>query len=96
MKRLSIAITAIVLSGCAVTGTEGVVEIGPNTYMLGGQGGRWDHSGSAVKARFFKEAAKYCSDKGMTIVPLNSTGQDAYGISYASAEVQFRCVVNKQ
>lgn len=91
MKKLSTIIGSIFfLSGCA-TGTDGVVEIGPNTYMIGGLGGMTDYSGSAVKARFFKEAAKYCSDKGMKMVPLNSTGQDAYGINYASAEVQFRC-----
>lgn len=95
MKLLMIAIAALVTTACASTGTDGVVEIGPNTYMLGGMGGVFDHSGSAVKAKFFKEASKYCADKGMTMIPLNSTGQDAGMVQYASAEVQFRCSQSK-
>ncbi len=94
MRTLYILLASITLSGCA-TGTDGVVEIGPNTYMLGGLGGMTDYSGSAVKARFFKEAAKYCADKGMIMIPVSSTGQDAWGINYASAEVQFRCASSK-
>lgn len=95
MKKLALVAAAVALTACASTGTDGVVEIGPNTYMLGGMGGVFDHSGSAVKAKFFKEAAKYCVDKGMSMVPLNSTGQDAGMVQYASAEVQFKCVPNK-
>ena len=92
MKKLAFAACVIRLSGCTTTGTDGVVEIAPNTYLLGGQGGVLDHSGSALKARFFKEAAKYCASKGMTIAPLNSSAQDASMAQYASAEVQFRCL----
>lgn len=95
MKKTTLIMMAVALTACASTGTDGVVEIGPNTYMLGGMGGMFDHSGSAVKAKFFKEASKYCADKDMTMVPLNSTGQDAGMVQYASAEVQFRCVANK-
>lgn len=94
MNKITTFATALLLTACA-TGTDGVVEIGPNTYMVGGHGGMFDYSGSAVKAKFFKEASKYCADKGMTMVPLNSTGQDSAMMQYASAEVQFRCVPNK-
>jgi len=94
MRTLYILLAAITLYGCA-TGTDGVVEIGPNTYMLGGLGGMTDYSGSAVKARFFKEAAKYCADKGMAMTPISSTGQDSTFGNYASAEVQFRCTSSK-
>jgi hypothetical protein len=79
---------------CFVGGcnTGGVVPIGPDTYMVGGLGGMVDYSGSAVKAGYFREANKYCLDRGQVMVPINSTSQD-YGIgTYASAEVQFRCV----
>lgn len=94
MKKLITIISLATLTACA-TGTDGVVEIGPNTYMVGGQGGAFDYSSSAVKAKFYKEASKYCADKGLTMVPLNSTGQDAAMFQYASAEVQFRCAPNK-
>ena len=80
------------LSGCATTGTDGVVEIGPNTYMLGRMGGSFDSSGSAVKARLYAEGKEFCSAKNMVMIPYNSGGQDASLYQYASAEIQFKCV----
>jgi hypothetical protein len=61
-------------------------------YMLGGQGQFTDFSGSAVKARFFQQAAAYCQSKNRVMVPMNSTSRDSGFGTYASAEVQFRCV----
>ncbi|XVJ69920.1 MAG: hypothetical protein HEQ39_09865 [Rhizobacter sp.] len=78
------------LAGCA-TGTDGPVQIGPNTYMIGGLGNFTDYSSSAVKARFFQQGAKFCEDKNRTMVPMNSAGRDSGYGTYASAEVQFRC-----
>ena len=98
-KKLSIflplAIWSFILSGCA-TGTDGVVPIGPDLYMVGGLGKFTDFSSSAVKARFFQQASKFCADEGKTMSPVNSTGQDSGAGTYASAEVQFRCVQNRQ
>ena len=87
-------VTILSVSGCASTalGTDGVVEIGPDLYMLGGLGNATDFSGSAVKARFFKEASKFCAEKGRRMVPVGSTGQDSGLGTYASAEIQFQCV----
>ena len=79
------------LAGCA-TGTDGVVQMGPDMYMIGGHGKFTDYSGSAVKARFYQDAAKYCQAKNRVMLPVNSTGQDSGFGTYASAEVQFRCV----
>lgn len=93
MKRLTLIAVAAALTACA-TGTE-VTEIGPNTYMVGGLGGFFDYSSSQVKAKYFKEASQYCANKGMTMIPLNSSGRDSGMAQYASAEVQFRCVPNK-
>jgi hypothetical protein len=84
-------LAGLALSGCA-TGTDGVVSIGPDMYMVGGLGNFTDFSGSAVKARFFQQAQKYCADRGRVMVPMNSTGKDAKDGNYASAEVQFKCV----
>lgn len=88
---LTIAVSAAFLTACA-TGTNGPVQIGPDTYMLGGHGRYIDTSGSVVKARFFEEAGSYCLKKNRVMVPVASTGQDSGFGSYASAEVQFRCV----
>ncbi len=40
----------------------------------------------------FQQAAKHCADQGRTMLPMDSTGKDSDFGTYASAEVQFRCV----
>ena len=90
-KNLLAVTMACLLAGCA-TGTDGVVPIGPDLFMVGGLGGFTDYSGSAVKARLFKDASKHCADSGRVMFPMNSTAQDSGLATYASAEVQFRCL----
>lgn len=91
MRYAASVLALAVLAGCA-TGTDGPVQIGEETYMIGGLGQMLDFSSSSVKARFFQQASKFCADKGMDVQPLNSTGQDSGYATYASAEVQFRCI----
>jgi hypothetical protein len=83
----------LVLSGCATTGTNGVVQIGPDLYMIGGLGNFTDFSSSSVKARQYQEGSKYCEERGRAMLPVNSTGQDSGYGTYASAEIQFRCLL---
>lgn len=78
--------------GCYTTGTGGVVQIGPDTYMVGSLGKFTDFSGSAVKARLYKQAEEFCKAKGGVMVPINSTAKDSGMGTYASAEVQFMCL----
>jgi hypothetical protein len=93
VRFLTIVVGIVVcICGCATTGTNGVVQIGPDTYMIGGLGQFTDFSGSAVKARLYQQAAEFCRSKGGVMVPLNSTGQDSKYGQYASAEIQFKCV----
>jgi hypothetical protein len=89
-KKVALVLSTA-LVGCA-TGTDGVVAMGPDMYMIGGQGKFTDYSGSAVKARFFEDAGKYCRSKNRVMLPMNSTAKDSGFGTYASAEVQFRCV----
>jgi hypothetical protein len=95
MRKVIVAAAVIsigVFAGCATTGTDGVVEIGPDTYMVGGLGRFTDFSSSAVKARLYQDAAKHCKGMEKVMMPINSVGQDSGYGTYASAEVQFRCV----
>ena len=87
-----VVVVSAFLSGCATTGTDGVVEIGPNTYMLGRLGGFTDFSGIAVKTRLYAEATKFCSAKNMVMIPYASSRHDSTPYQYASAEIQFKCV----
>lgn len=80
------------VSGCGTTGTAGIVQIGTDTYMLGGLGRYTDFSGSAVKARLVGQAREFCRSKGGVMVLINSTSKDSGLGTYASAEVQFLCV----
>jgi hypothetical protein len=92
MKNIIVIAALFGIAGCATTGTDGVVKIGPDMYMLGGQGKFSDFSSSWVKARLYQDGAKFCEQQGKVMVPINSTGQDSGYGTYASAEIQFRCV----
>jgi hypothetical protein len=96
MKKMfvSIFISAAMLLfvSCATTGTNGVVQIGPDLYMIGGLGGFTDFSSSGVKARLYQTANKFCADKGCVMLPANSTGRDSGMGTYATAEIQFYCL----
>lgn len=86
---LPLLLACFLVTGCATTSTKGVVEIGPDTYMIGGLGKFTDFSGSAVKARLYEQAAEFCKSKGRVMVPINSTAHDSDFAQYASAEIQF-------
>ncbi|MDU4059432.1 MAG: hypothetical protein E7H60_23075 [Pseudomonas oryzihabitans] len=91
LQVVALAGAVAALGGCSTTGTDGVVKIGPDLYMLGRLGGFSDFSGSAVKGRLFSEAGQYCASQGKEMVPVSSTSKDSAPAVYASAEVQFRC-----
>lgn len=94
-KNIILIAMLLSLSGCASTGTNGVIPIGENKYMIGGLGKFTDFSGSVVKARFFQDAEKFCADKGLDMQAGESSSKDVENGHYASAEVQFRCVPKK-
>jgi hypothetical protein len=91
--RVLTLFATLALTACVGTGTKGVVPIGPDLYMIGGLGKFTDFSSSAVKVRFYQEAALFCANKNQVMRPVNSVGQNSGKGTYASAEVQFTCVV---
>lgn len=88
----SIVGIVVCICGCATSGTDRVVQIGLNTYKMRGLGNATDSSGSAVKARLYRQAAEFCRSEGGQMIPLNSTAQDSKPGQYASAEIRFKCV----
>ncbi|MGI4779088.1 MAG: hypothetical protein ACRYGA_13390 [Janthinobacterium lividum] len=86
----SFAITAAALGGCVAP--TGIVPIGNGTYMSSKMGGMLDYSGGGVKAELYKEAGAFCVKQGKEVQPMNSTSTDSGLGTYASAEVQFRCL----
>lgn len=81
------------IAGCATTSTDGIVEIGPDTYKVGSLGRFADYSSSALKARLYQDAYKHCAAKNRIMVPVNSQNS-------ASAtnpdEVKFRCLARNE
>ncbi|CAN7537882.1 hypothetical protein LJR130_003790 [Variovorax sp. LjRoot130] len=90
MKAIAmVALAAAVLTGC---GTTGVQPIGNGVYMSSKLGGMLTYNGGEVKADLFREAAEFCGKQGKKVDPVSSTSQGAGIGTYASAEIQFRCV----
>ncbi len=92
MRSITAAVLLASLTSGCTTGTSGVVQIGPDHYMLGGLGKFTDFSSSGVKARLYEDAYRYCNQMNRTMVPANSTGKDSAFGQYASAEIQFYCL----
>lgn len=78
----------LILASCS----SGVVQTGPGTYMVSGSKPGLVGAGS-VKADLYRKAGKWCDQRGLTMVPLDSKGRDAeFGGNWASAEIHFRAV----
>lgn len=89
------SIAAATLSGCATTsGTSDIVPIGKDTYMLGRPGGLFTLSGGEVKAQLFRDANKFCHSQGKNLMPVSSESRDSAPYTYATAELQFRCLAD--
>ncbi|CAN7469715.1 hypothetical protein LJR175_003137 [Variovorax sp. LjRoot175] len=91
MKKtlLAAVLGVIALAGC---GTTGVQPIGNGIYMSSKLGSMLTYNGGEVKADLFREAAEFCGKQGKKVDPVSSSSQGAGIGTYASAEIQFRCV----
>lgn len=89
MRNIAILV-ALAVSACG-TNSSGVVPIGPDTYMIGGEGGYWNTGGANVAATLFKEANAFCAQQGKTMSALGAQTQDMSMGNWASAGVRFRC-----
>jgi hypothetical protein len=90
------ALTSLVLiAGCA-TSTDGIVEIGPDTYRVGALGRFADYSSSALKAKLYQDAYKHCAAKNRIMVPATNDGQSSASATNPPAEVQFRCIARNE
>ena len=97
MQKLMTAtalISFVAIAGCA-TSADGIVEVGPDTYRIGGLERYADYSGSALKAKLYQDAYKHCAAKNKIMVPA-SAGQNSASATNAPAEAQFRCVARSE
>jgi hypothetical protein len=93
-----ISITALIslglITGCA-TIQDPIVQIGTDTYKVGGLERYKDYSSSALKAQVYQDAYRYCAAKNKVMVPLNGAGQSSTSSNSAS-DLQFQCVARSQ
>ncbi len=89
MKAITFA-AVVLVTGCA---SSGIVSMGQDTFMISKQSSTGFHSAGSVKADIYKEGSAYCASQGKEFQPVNDRGVDGVpGRSFASAEVQFRCL----
>jgi hypothetical protein len=83
-------------SAVACTASSDPVAMGPDTYIIAenwGVGG-----GASLKVDAYRKAGDFCHRQGKELMPVQATHSDskwgswAEGGTWASAEVQFRCL----
>ena len=95
LKRTVAGVASVMLSACATTtGTADIVPIGKDTYMVGRPGGFFTLSGGEVKAQLYRDANIFCRSQGKNLMPVSSLSRDSAPYTYATAELQFRCLAD--
>lgn len=90
MKKLISLIALAFITGCA--GITGVVQTGPDTYMVASHSTMGWSSGSAQKAKSFEKANAFCKDLGKQMQVIRTDEQPGGFGKIASGEVEFRCI----
>ena len=88
MNKVISVLTIATLFGCA---SSGVVETGPNSYMLAKS--EWGFTSGAVhSARLMQEASQFCNSKGTQINVISTNSNDVQFGKTPAAEVRFQCI----
>lgn len=90
MKKLTAAMALVFLGGCATSST-GVAPLGDGQYMLHGTDLTGWGASADVRAALLKEAGQHCAKQGKELTGVQLAGAEAGWVSFASAEVRFRC-----
>ncbi|MDA3789813.1 MAG: hypothetical protein PF503_15115 [Desulfobacula sp.] len=88
MKRIILILVSALIAACA---HSGVVQIGPDTYMIANS--EWGFtSGGVQKAKVMREASDYCKSIGKQMLTISTSQNDVAWGKTPAAEVQFRCL----
>jgi len=89
MKKIIFPLLVVGLAACA---SSGVVQTGPNAYMLAKS--EWGFvSGAVHTARLIQDASDFCSAKGMQISVKSTNSNDVQLGKTPAAEVRFLYVI---
>ena len=88
MNKVIGIIAVLFVVGCA---NSGVVQTGPNSYMIAKS--EWGFTSGAVHvARLTQEASEFCSGKGKQVNLISASGNDVEYGKTPAAQIQFQCV----
>lgn len=89
-KLLALA-SAAILAGCATS--SGVVQTGPDTFMVAGKHLAPGASGAPLLADLYREAGAFCAKQGGTVQGIGTDAKDHQPFGQlANARLDFRCV----
>ena len=90
--RITITATALfvatLFAGCT---SSGVIPAGPDTYMISAGGAGFSTGG--VRASTYRQAQKFCADRGLVFVPVSFDSQPGVlGQRPPTADLTFRAL----
>lgn len=89
-------LSASLLAGCASPELQGIVMVAPDTYVLPSTTNLGDLSANGKKSLMLQKAESFCQAQGRQAQQIvNLSRENAIG-SYATPEMQFKCIVARQ
>lgn len=85
-----IAVAVLALAGCATD--TGIIQTGPDTYMVGGKAIAVGGSGHDAAAEAYKQAQAFCAEQKKTLETVSVVSRDGGFARFPNAKVEFRCV----
>jgi hypothetical protein len=87
-------LVASTLAGCGtLNSTNNIVAIGPDKYMINGSVYLSNYD-SAMKAKFFQQAAQFCSERTRVMLPIDTSNMDIKIGDSGAKEMQFYCLLD--
>lgn len=85
-------VSLVLTIGLSACSSSRPVPMGPDTFMLANTGAWSWSSGGELKAELYREADRFCHERGKQMMPVNAVSKDASFTQFAHAEIHFRCL----
>ncbi len=93
-KIILCSLVASTLTACGtMNSTNSIATIGPDKYMINGSVYLSNYD-SAMKAKFFQQAAQFCSERTRVMLPIDTSNMDTKLGESGAKEMQFYCLLD--
>lgn len=89
--KFSIILLAFLATACATS--SGIVQTGPNSYLISREGGGFSGLGT-MKVDSIKDAGEFCKKQGKLLQVTSSQEEPKKIGTFAHSDVQFTCLKN--